>query len=182
MKRVRKSGKRGRGLLLLIIIILLLISFNSFGEGQKEKREYSAAVFSTKIEVSAPRQIDGVAARISKLAFKPGLVPGESIDYNGKKLWPLINLDLYGEKGSKKVKVGSDKFKAAYKVKITYSIDKAKKAGLDQLNLYFLVAGKWLTAKELLHSGTIEKYSSKAGKISFIILDWPLDDRMIGGN
>jgi len=59
---------------------------------------------------------------------------------------------------------------------------KAKKAGLDQLNLYFLVAGKWLTAKELLHSGTIEKYSSKAGKISFIILDWPLDDRMIGGN
>lgn len=181
MNRVRKSGKIG-GELLLVIIILLLISFNSFGEGQKEKRKYSAAVFSTKIEVSAPRQLDGVAAKINKLAFKPGFVPGKSIDYAGKKLWPLINLDLYGLKGNEKVRVGSDRFKTAYKVKITYSIDKAKESGLDQLNLYFLVAGKWLTAEELQHSGAIEKYSSKAGKISFTILDWPLDDRMIAGD
>ncbi len=181
MKRVRKSGKNGGGLL-LVIIILLLAGCSSFSGLRKEAKEYSAPVFSTKIEVSAPRQIDGVAARINKLAFKPGLVPGESIDYNGKKLWPLINLDLYGLKGNEKVKVGSDRFKTAYKVKITYSIDKAKMSGIDQLNLYFLVAGKWLTAKELEHKGAIEKYSSKAGKISFTIIDWPLDDRMIAGD
>ena len=180
MKRVRKNG-RISGQLLLVIIILLLAGCRSLSNLQKEAKEYSAPVFSTKIEVSAPRQIDGVAARINKLAFKPGFVPGKSIDYNGKKLWPLINLDLYGLKGSEKVKVGSQKFKAAYKVKITYSIDKAKESGIDQLNLYFLVAGKWLTAEELEHSGAIEKYSSKAGRISFTIIDWPLDDRMIAG-
>lgn len=181
MRRVRKSGKN-RGELLPVIIILLLAGCSSFSGLQKETKKYSAAVFSTNIEVSVLRQIDGVAAKINKLSFKPGLVPGESIDYNGKKLWPLINLDLYGLKENEKVKVGSDRFKSAYKVKITYSIDKAKESGIDQLNLYFLVDDKWLTAKQMEDSGAIEKYTSKAGKVSFTILDWPLDDRMIAGD
>ena len=181
MKKIRTSSKN-RKYLLLVIIILLLAGCSSFSNLQKEAKEYSAPVFSAQIEVSAPRQIEGVAAKINKLAFKPGLSPGKSIEHNGKKLWPLINLDLYGLKGNEKVKVGSNKFKAAYKVKITYSIDKAKESGIDQLNLHFLVNDKWLTARQMQDSGAIEKYTSKAGKNSFTILDWPLDDRMIGGN
>ena len=181
MNRVRKSGKIG-GQLLLVIIILLLAGCISFSGLCKEAEEYPAPVFSAQIVVSTPRQRDGVEARINKLAFKSHLEPGKSIDYNGKKLWPLINLDLYGLKEGKKVKVGSDQFKAAYEVKIIYSIDKRKESGLDQLNLYFLVDDKWLTAKQMEDSGAIEKYTSKAGKVSFTILDWPLDDRMIAGD
>ncbi len=178
MTRVRKSG----GLLLLVLIILLLAGCSSFSGLCKQAEKYQAPVFSAQIEVSVPRQIDGVAAKINALPFKRDFVPGKSIVHNGKKLWPLINLDLYGLKGTEKVEVGSGEFKAAYKVKITYSIEKAKESGIDQLNLYFLVHGKWLTAKEMQHSGAIEKYTSKAGKISFTILNWPTDDRMIGGN
>ena len=181
MKRVRKIGKSG-GLILLVLIILLLTGCTSFSGLRKEVKEYPAPVFSAQIEVSTPRQLDGVAARINKLPFKREFAPGKSIDYAGKKLWPLINLDLYGLKEGKKVEVGSDGFKTAYKVKITYSIDKAKESGIDQLNLYFLVDSKWLTARQMQDSGAIEKYTSKAGKISFTILDWPLDDRMVAGN
>jgi len=80
MKRVRKIGKSG-GLLLLVLIILLLSGCTLFSGLRKEAKEYPASVFSVQIEVSTPRQINGVEARINSLAFKRDFKPGKSFNY-----------------------------------------------------------------------------------------------------
>jgi hypothetical protein len=179
MKSVMCSARQGKRVLFCLILVLLGIQVASAG-GAQQKDDKTILEFGMRIE--APKTHNRIPLHVALIPLKPlaNLKPLP----DGKPIFIVFNLDIYGGDENKKVAVGQEGFDPPITVYLSYRGE--GKMASDSL-WYWIPAKGWILHGDLIKNpvGDMEVtpilYDAKLGYY-FRILKWPTSDRMIASD
>lgn len=165
---------------LFVVVFTVVAVVWAFGGGPAE--ELDEEKIDNQVVVRYEKSYAGVQLQVQAIDLKPGFKQGKSVAFQGKTVWPLFNLDIFGKapvgyKADRSIKSINPQISVEIPFSYVESISKQDAAGLE---IVFYVNGMWQSAEDLTKSGEIANYSKTSASFAFDILKWPADDRMCG--
>lgn len=173
----------------IVLTISVVLAFPAFGSGApdgpdpKEFGKYSTVTVLSRLPLPEPEF--GLVTQ--QLPMKPGFAAGVPILVQGKKLYPLLNLDVFLIIKGKPTQImaeQADKMKLAVVVVIPISYAR-RITGVDFTRINGLMfwedtKTQWVPFEEYVKDNEVSPLNSGPGWVSFEIYRWPIGDRMIG--